>query len=389
MQFNFILAPHFATGGSVPEPEDPGLAHRHWRMVTTNVFGGGDVVFVRELKFMETFADDTYGHSLGTASASSEDDPAAEAFDGNSTSAGNAWNSAAAETLPQWVAYDFGLGNERTVAAIRYKGSNGLAQFGTAPTAIRVEFSDVVAPATDADWELQFESEYFQGWGLDWIIGNPELEIPLQNPDFETGDLTGWTGSGFIVGVDTDGDEDPFTGTYLAYIPTGTSTGTISQVVDVPEDKISVVDTGTSQCMATVALNLWSSFDTGTLTVRFLDAGDVELGSIIASRDDIRDGWIQLVANGTVPTLTRKFEYELDGADTASGSTATVAFDDARLFLQDVRVPLAGVAELNRYIILKEQPLGRVIEYNRYSVLRPVDQNRVIEYNRYAILKSV
>lgn len=120
-----------------PVPPTAGVPHRYWRVyVTANNSNGttGYAGFL-ELEMREALggADQCTG---GTASASGVDagNVAANAFDNDTATR---WYSSG--TLPSWIRYDFGAGNEKNIIEFAAK-SPGVQQY--TPRDFQLQFSD-------------------------------------------------------------------------------------------------------------------------------------------------------------------------------------------------------------------------------------------------------
>lgn len=132
-------------------------AHRHWRLYVEDNDGGASIV-VAELEMYES----PLGENVctgGTASASSAvgSGLASEAFNQSmdlSISDNVGWKVSSA--TDEWLAYDFGAGNEKDIVAIGI-WSRGT---GTPPKDFRLEYSD-----NGSDWTVLFSVAGSSGWG--------------------------------------------------------------------------------------------------------------------------------------------------------------------------------------------------------------------------------
>lgn len=354
----FLINPYRFSGGGGGDTS-PGQAHRYWRIQINDVFSGTDA-FVRRLAFLESLDSTEVVNTGGTPDASVDSGDAANAFTDNS----NSW-APTGNTFPIWLSYDFGAGNDRQCAAIRYYGSDFAGTNAVHPIDFDIQWSD-----NGVDWTTEWSSTYLTGWGEAWYVGNPEFETSLTNNGFEDGDLTGWTTSGGTMSVGTadDGANAPYIGTYLAHIATGVGDTTIYQDVDV-SSLSSDIDQGSIEYLGLVSELQWASTDTANLTLRFLDGADAEISNDTVSNNSDVDDWQQLKVSGAVPVDTRTIRFELAGTDTSGGSTATVSFDEALLFLKTVN--RVSVQAINRYIVAKPSEGVSVQAVNRYVVAKP------------------
>lgn len=130
-------------------------AHRYWRIYVNAVHAGASVVATREIELRETGGgpDVTSG---GTASASSQNYPPANAFDGVT---GNLWQSSAA--APQWIAYDFGSGVAKDITEFVWSST---PTPGQQPSSMQLEWSD-----DGAAWNLAFAHTSVAAWSADEI----------------------------------------------------------------------------------------------------------------------------------------------------------------------------------------------------------------------------
>jgi hypothetical protein len=113
--------------------------HRYWRVYVTAYVGGDSIVSCAELAMHSTIG----GSNIvtgGTAEESSEYSStytASKCFDGNT---GTQWCSAATG-VPQWIGYDFGLGNAVNVVEIVWTGESGPYAYRN-PEAFLMQYSD-------------------------------------------------------------------------------------------------------------------------------------------------------------------------------------------------------------------------------------------------------
>lgn len=124
-------------------------AHRYWRVNFTAITNPGNSFAIAELKLCTALAGATVATG-GTASAQSifsGSFPASDAFDGNLATF---WHSAGG-VVPQWLKYDFGLGNDKDIIEVGVVMAPSRAH--QQPTAFTVQHSDDNVAWTDA-WSV-------------------------------------------------------------------------------------------------------------------------------------------------------------------------------------------------------------------------------------------
>jgi F5/8 type C domain len=145
--------------GNIPDPGS--LPHRYWR-VFVNSNNGDAFTGILELEMHESL----YGPNVctgGTASASSAESgyPASSAFD---SSLIDGWTAnfsgwAGSTGTNQWIAYDFGAGNDKAIKAITITSRGGNTYFsGQAPNTFEIQWSN-----DGSTW-----TTYFSESGITW-----------------------------------------------------------------------------------------------------------------------------------------------------------------------------------------------------------------------------
>lgn len=308
------------------EGEDPGGggpaagAHRYWRIRITGV-QSGDQVQCRQCRFMDRL-DDTDYMTGGTASASSVDGAAvaSRAFDGSETTGGsNFWLSDSSDLADgeAWLAYDFGVGNEREVFAVYV---NSTASVGAA---VHITDFDLQYSDNGVDWTTQFSVSTF-AWGGGQTFYDPAEQL-LSNGGFDLGNFTGWTAAaGFNVLTSSSGGDDPRRGTHLCNKSSG-GTADVYQEIDVSAIA-SDIDAGNVTAVGFLAGINWSTdSDRAGIYVEFRDNVSAVISTL--SETTTEQEWTEMLVSGVMPSGTRTVRF-IARAELSSGGTANVAMDE-------------------------------------------------------------
>ena len=161
------LAAGTATGSGAGQADSHPTA-RYWRLYIT----ANDGMTYSEVNAIEMSAS-AFGANIATggtpiASSAFGASVAANAFDGSLTTA---WTSATT-SLPQWIGYDFGVGNARTIRAIGIHGSN------SGYTARSPKNFDVQYSADGVNWTTAWSVTNATGWGANEYRFFPDAAPP-------------------------------------------------------------------------------------------------------------------------------------------------------------------------------------------------------------------
>jgi hypothetical protein len=165
-----------------------------------------------------------------------------------------------------------------------------------------------------------------------FVIGPPSvggglLTEPLfiENPGFETGDITGWTQTLGVSAITTDSYE----GTYALRLPDNWSGGSsfahVSQTRSLAGYE-AAVDTGTQ----TITTRWWQKNGNTILPsglwmdYHFLDEDDVLISQSAGTRKGQGNSWAQKSQTNTIPVGTRSIIFEMNGGE----STNEAKFDN-------------------------------------------------------------
>ncbi|WP_085561985.1 discoidin domain-containing protein [Burkholderia pseudomallei] len=117
-------------------------AHRYWRLGFIYNNGGSAlssvVTALTELQLATSDGTNRVGSGTASASSSNASYPAANAFDGSTTT----WWASNAAANPTWLAYDFGAGNTWDIQQITLTSRNDGSYTTQSPTAFYVQYSD-------------------------------------------------------------------------------------------------------------------------------------------------------------------------------------------------------------------------------------------------------
>ena len=165
--------------------------------------------------------------------------------------------------------------------------------------------------------------------------------LALDNPGFETGDLTGWTvvGPAWIVTADNAENGAPLAaeGSFFARPAADgdTSIHELRQDIDLSAES-ALVDSGIAAVRLRAKVSGWEvGNDLSRLALEFRDAGGVLIGARIASSTwtNLRtDPWLDAELAAGVPAGTRSVRLVLVG-EWAAGTHVDAYFDDIRLDL--------------------------------------------------------
>lgn len=181
-------------------------AHRYWRLNLTAVTNPGTDFALAEVKFCTAVAGASVT-SGGTASASSifsGSFPASNAFDSNITTF---WHSAGG-TAPQWIKYDFGLGNDKDIIEVGIVPPSSRAH--QQPVSFDVQWSDDNSTWTTAwsvaDTEYRYTSSTSAQGQVEKRYTNPSVggktywRIHVTNVD-SSSDTFGVNEAGFALSI--------------------------------------------------------------------------------------------------------------------------------------------------------------------------------------------
>jgi hypothetical protein len=148
-----------AQSAAFPDVAADTSAHRYWRVFVKAVAGGtSDVPVLSEVHFCTTVGGSTVTTG-GTAIESSHDafgEVAANAFDGVLTTN---W-APATSTMPQWVGYDFGSGNNKLIVQFSVRNrDNGGTPANQSPTEFQLQYSD-----DSTTWTPVYAASGQTGW---------------------------------------------------------------------------------------------------------------------------------------------------------------------------------------------------------------------------------
>jgi hypothetical protein len=161
------LAAGTATGSGAAQADVHPTA-RYWRIYVT----ANDGTTYSEVNAIE-MSTSAFGANIATggtpiASSAFGASVAANAFDGSLTTA---WTSATT-ALPQWVGYDFGAGNHKTIRAIGIWGSNS-GYTTRSPKNFDVQYS-----ADGVTWMTAWSVTNSTGWGANEYRFFPDMPVP-------------------------------------------------------------------------------------------------------------------------------------------------------------------------------------------------------------------
>jgi len=157
--------------------------------------------------------------------------------------------------------------------------------------------------------------------------------LSITNPGSESG-VSGWTSSlGTLISkVGGSGFPAARTGSnYFAF--SNNSNGMAYQDVAVPGGANAVVDAGT----ATAVISYWQAAlaannDKGRIDLEFFDAGMVSLGTVTNPDNSPGAAFVNYIASGTIPALTRTIRIKLVGT-WVTGSSCDALFEDISGFI--------------------------------------------------------
>ena len=152
------------------------VPHRYWRINITAVNGNLTSVSLANLELYTAIPGANIA-SGGTASASSVFAGIYVASLAFNSQLNDFWNSAAG--APQWLAYDFGAGNEKAIVSVGLHGRDGPA-----------------ADQMPKDFDVQY-SDNGSTWTTEWSVTNQTSWIPGQFRKFDKpgAPVTSYTGS--------------------------------------------------------------------------------------------------------------------------------------------------------------------------------------------------
>ncbi|MBK3333567.1 discoidin domain-containing protein [Burkholderia pseudomallei] len=117
-------------------------AHRYWRLSFIYDNGGSALssatTALTELQLATSDATNRVGSGTASASSANASYPAANAFDGSTTT----WWASNGAANPTWLAYDFGSGNAWDIQQITLTSRNDGSYSSQSPTAFYVQYSD-------------------------------------------------------------------------------------------------------------------------------------------------------------------------------------------------------------------------------------------------------
>ncbi|CAJ4966302.1 F5/8 type C domain [Burkholderia pseudomallei] len=117
-------------------------AHRYWRLSFIYDNGGSALssatTAITELQLCTSDATNRVGSGTASASSSNASYPAANAFDGSTST----WWASNGAANPTWLAYDFGAGNAWDIQQITITSRNDGSYSSQSPTAFYVQYSD-------------------------------------------------------------------------------------------------------------------------------------------------------------------------------------------------------------------------------------------------------
>ena len=170
------------------------------------------------------------------------------------------------------------------------------------------------------------------------------VELAITNHDFETGDLTGWTGVGYSA-FGSNFSISAYEGSYYARHESGSSE--LNQTISL-EPGAPITTTKIDNGDYTVQLRVWRSAEEwgiqSRVQVQFLDGA---MASVNAGADDFDSGWenirperewTEYVIDVPVPATARHASIRFssrEDSDIATWSTQFGVWDDVRLIMFD------------------------------------------------------
>jgi len=158
--------------------------------------------------------------------------------------------------------------------------------------------------------------------------GSESSNIPITNPGWDTGDLTGWTTNSGTPGADTvEGDLIPQSGSHFLRGNAVEAAYELEQVVDVSGAPFNTtkIDNGEYRFDFNIyrANAATDADDTGLVTIDFLDTSSVLIKNAYTSPDEViipSSTWVKReIENVAVPANTRKIRIKLGGTRSGSG----------------------------------------------------------------------
>ena len=155
-------------------------AHRYWRVYVTAVSGGSSRCAIAEVEMHTTpLGSDVCSGGTPSASSNYAGHPATDAFDDSTTTYWMAIDT----SVPQWLAYDFGAGNDKNIVEVAIRHYS--AASGKPPVEFKIQYSD-----NDADWYDLLSYTGQEAWDVSsWrfyrtVSDRYEYRINVDNPTY-------------------------------------------------------------------------------------------------------------------------------------------------------------------------------------------------------------